>query len=297
MPDENLDKLLYWCEQRECMRLAKLVGSPPPYVDDPILSKYRFCNLHRRDDRVSKWLIANVLTEDNIDYDLKSFLMFSAWCRWVNWPPTIKAVMEAGFYPKKRIDWKRLGKFVDDLGKKGKVWTGAYMIRAPKKAGAKKGKYVSEVVVGTNFKAMLPAIIGLLAGDGEQPSYQDVWRKLQEIDGYGSFMSGQIAGDWTYTGLLNQAADLQSFAPMGPGSVRGFNRVMGFTPIGKRPSQALWEQKLIEWRAAIIERLGDGYSDLTALDVQNALCECDKYLRVLSGEGRPRAYYVSHEYV
>lgn len=290
MPDD-LEPLLYWCHERESIRARKLDGMAAPWTTDPILATYRFCNLHRRNDRVSAWLLKNVLIEKNIKYDLRSFLMFAAWCRWVNWPPTIKAVLDAGLYPKKRIDWKKIGKLVDQLGKSGKVWTGAYMIRAPKK-GQKKGRFVAETVVGKNFKAMLPKIVALLAEDTK--SYQEIWAVLQTIDGYGSFMAGQIAGDLTYTPLLRTAIDLQSWAPMGPGSIRGFNRIIGNSRINQKPSEELWSQKLIEWRAAIIERLGPEYEDLTTLDVQNSLCEISKYLAVKTNTGRMRARYRTH---
>lgn len=302
-PQETLsgvEALLYFCKERESIRLKREAGEPGPWTTDEVLAKYRFCNVRRRDDRVSTWLIDNVLTQRNIDYDLKSFLMFSAWCRFVNWPPTIKAAMEEGFYPKKRIDWAKLGRFVDSLP--GKKWTGAYMIRAPKKAGMKKGKFVSEVVIGTNFKLVLPALANQIRPNSQAPyspdqaSYYSVWETLRTINGYGSFYAGQIAGDWTYTSLINRARDLDSFAPMGPGSIRGYNRLLGLEPINKRPAWDQWSAQLIEWRAVIIRELGPAYRDITALDVQNCLCETDKLLRVRSGQGRPRANYKPHEY-
>jgi hypothetical protein len=294
---ENLKPLLYWVHERESIRLKRLAGKPAPWTKDPILATYRFCNVRRRQDRVSSWLIDNVLTPQNMKAaGLENFLMFSAWCRWCNWPPTIKAVMDAGLFPAKTIDWRKVGQLTDRIAKTDKAWTGAYMIRAPKTKGAKKGKFVAEVVVGRNFAKALPRLLDLIAR-GEL-SYRTAWETLKSIDGYGSFMAGQIAGDWTYTSVLSAAPDLKTFAPMGPGSIRGFNRLMSNPERkwGKRPSEELWLTKLNAWRGKIIARMGDEYSDLTALDVQNALCETDKYLRVKNGEGRPRAKYSPHGY-
>src|SRR6266567_8711286 len=103
--------------EREQIRLRKAVGQSPPWTDDPILNTYRFCNIRRRHDRVSQWLIKNVLLEYLIKEDLQMFLEFSAFCRWVNWPPTIKAIIDdAKLYDlsKKKLDWKSIGNFVDD---------------------------------------------------------------------------------------------------------------------------------------------------------------------------------------
>lgn len=288
-----LDTLRYFVRERETIRQLREQGHPAPWTNDEILQKYRFCNVRRRDDRVSRWLQDHVLLEKNIEYDLKSFLLFAALCRWVNWPPTIQAILDAGLYPKHRIDFKKIGKLIDKLSKKDKVWTGAYMIRAPKRGG-KKGKFVAEEVVGKCLKGILPALTTLLTDTSPGPSYQAVWATLRKAPNYGSFMAGQIAGDLTYTPLLRSAIDLPTWAPMGPGSVRGFNRLMGFEPLRKRPTEELWLEKLAEWREIIIHATGqDG---LTALDAQNCLCELDKYLRVKNSEGRPRANYNPHTY-
>jgi hypothetical protein len=302
---DDLKALLYFVHERESIRLLKIEGMPlqqsndgkvTVWTDDPILATYRFCNIRREDDRVSRWLKENVLKQEYIDLNLENFLLFSAFCRWVNWPPTIAAVIDAGLFPsRKPLDWKKIGKLVDTLGKNGKAWTGAYMIRAPGK-GLKKGKFVAEVVVGKKLKAMLPKLTAFLTGDGGSPSYRGVWQLLQTVDGYGSFMAGQIAGDWTYTSLLRRASDLKFWAPMGPGSVRGFNRITGNLKLSKKPPEELWTKKLGEWRAAIVKKMGGNYEDMTALDVQNICCEVDKYLRVKNGEGRPRAKYSPHTY-
>jgi hypothetical protein len=297
---DKLQPLLYFVKERERIRQRKAEWVPSqaamgaPFTKDPILATYRFCNVRRRDDRVSRWLIQNVLAQNNVDILLlPAFLEFSAWCRWCNWPPTIKAVMDAELYPVEKIDWRRVGKLVDTLGKKQKVWTGAYMIRASSEPGAKKGKFISEQVIGKHFRRKVPELIDLLRAGA---TYQIVWEALREIPNFGSFMAGQVAGDWTYTPLLAGAPDLKTWAPMGPGSIRGFNRIIGSEKLTKRPSEELWQEKLVLWRQRIIDKLGAQYENLTALDVQNILCETDKFLRVKNGEGRPRAKYTPHTY-
>lgn len=298
---DDLKPLLYWVKEREAIRKRRAAGvllTEGRQTKDPILAMYRFCNVRRRDDKVSRWLIEHVLTEQNMDVDITSFLLFSALCRWINWPPTIKAIMDAGLVPSEGpMNWKAVGQLVDQRAKTEKAWTGAYMIRAPKKKGGKKGAFVAQEVVGKCLARGLSPIVELFAQHGENVHYQQVHSALRRIPNYGSFMAGQIAGDWTYTPLLNRAPDLTNWAPMGPGSIRGFNRIMQNPgKLSRRPPEALWLEKLSKWRAAIIKRLGTEYEDLTALDVQNCLCEVDKYLRVKNGEGRPRARYQHHEY-
>jgi hypothetical protein len=291
-----IETMLYFVHERESIRLKREHGQPAPWTEDPILQTYRFCNVRRRDDRVSRWLREHVLLQKHIDYDLRSFLMFSAWCRWINWPPTIAAAMAEGFYPKKRIDWKRLGQFVDRLNKTQKVWTGAYMIRAPKKKGGKKGRFVAEHVINKSFASVVPKLVTAFRADEPSPSCCETWKVLCTADSWGSFMSGQVVADWSYTGLLSGAFDLRTWAPMGPGSVRGYNRLVGVTPITKRPKEEAWLMLLQHCRSTIIAGLGQQYVDLDLMSVQNVMCELDKFMRVRNGEGRPRAKYQPHTY-
>ncbi len=285
--ETNLKQLLYFVKERECIRKLKVSGAAPPWTQDKILAQYRFCNIRRSDDRVSRWLIQNVLKQEFIDYDLRSFLLFSAWCRTINWPPTIKAALDAGFYPERQIDWKRLGQFVDALP--GKVWTGAFMVRASRKPGQKKGEFVSERTIGEYLGKVLPEVIEAL--QTTPLSYQRVWKAVSLSNGQGSFMSGQIVTDWSYTSLLNKASDLFTWAPTGPGSIRGYNRILGITSLSKPPRQEDWLSNLVEWRQKIIECLGPEYENLTAHDVQNCLCELHKLLKTKEGSGRPRSKY------
>lgn len=53
------ERLVYWIREREAIRLKKEAGQPRPWTDDEILDTYRFCNVRRMDDKVSKWLLEN----------------------------------------------------------------------------------------------------------------------------------------------------------------------------------------------------------------------------------------------
>ena len=64
---------LYWyfaCE-RQNIFWRKLEGKEPPWTEDEILQEYKFCNSYRVNDRVSQYLLKNVIyngkTYDNDD--------------------------------------------------------------------------------------------------------------------------------------------------------------------------------------------------------------------------------------
>jgi hypothetical protein len=225
---------------------------------------------------------------------LRNFLMFTAWCRWVNWPPTILDALRGGFFPRPgvSINWTHLGRHIERLP--GKRWTSAYMIRADnKRPGRPKSEYVCEDVIGAagDWFARL---------DFSMNTRCRVWLQLREFPGFGDFMAGQVIDDWTWSRhLLERATDHYTWAPMGPGSIRGFNRLMG-RPLKQKPGLAEWSNALTLWRDqlvnALIRELGSQYYNLTLMDLQNVLCEYDKYERTRRGEGRPRARYTPHDY-
>lgn len=282
--------LAYFVRERESIRRKKAAGRRPPWTQDPILNLYKFTNVRREDDRVSQWLIKNVLTEKNIkSFGLEYFLMFTAFCRFVNWPPTIDAMLKA-IAIEKQIDMRQLGNYVDSLMKDSdKVWSGAYMVRGPRPEEARgmgKAEFIATKVVQRPMKAGMGSIKAAI----NSKSMQSANEVISDLFGFGTFMGGQTVCDWSYTSLLRDAGDRYAWAPQGPGSKRGLNRLL------KRPIDTVippdeWLQYLGEVRHVIISELGPEFEDLDAQSCQSVLCECDKFLRAKLGEGRPRSKY------
>ena len=282
---------LYWIEEREAIRLARVEGAKPPWTHDEILATFRFCNVRRRDDRVSQWIINRVLQPYANHPNL---WIMAALARFVNWPPTLNALMELGYWPTQSDpDWRGIGEALDARVAEGEqTWTGAYMIRAESNPYAEwydwgKGRYITEVVIGGLWEDQERVLPWITHG------VEHAWTAIHGHYGFGSFMTGQVVADLTYTPLLSDAPDLYTWAPLGPGSKRGLNRLLGRgLKEGLKQDDAV--NLMCELRDTILAKLGSVYSDLTLHDVQNCLCEVDKYLRVYNGEGRPRALYRSH---
>lgn len=258
---------------------------PQPWTGDPILQTYRFCNVRRRDDRVSRWLIEHMLLSHAV-HDTFTFVQWVSLGRWVNWPPTLEAIFDAGYVKPHSIDLPAAGKLIDSRQRSGdKVWTGAYMIRAPKN-GMPKGQFICENVVAglLEHKEAIEAAVVLR-------KCEEVWSALMRAMNFGPFMAGQVVADLTYTPMLRNASDLYTWAPQGPGSRRGYNRLMGLPLKHPAPSQTIWNHALQDWRAKVLEVIGGDPKTFTLHDMQNCLCEFDKYMRVVKGEGRPRSTY------
>lgn len=58
----------YWkfAAKRQEVFFNRLGGGDYPWTDDSIIRKYKFTNAYRASDRVSQYLIRNVIYEDNL---------------------------------------------------------------------------------------------------------------------------------------------------------------------------------------------------------------------------------------
>lgn len=294
MRPTNVEAFFAWIQEREEIRRKKLGGAPAPWTEDRYLAKYRFCNVRRRHDRASQWIIKRVLSIRVPDgsLGLAQLGMFLALCRWVNWPPTIQELIDRKFWPSQLPDWRGMGEAIDArMKRKEQTWTGAYMIRAesnPEQPWYKLGKgvYIADIVVRREMTNAAHRLKQALRDNTREA----VHAVLQSCYGWGSFMAGQVVDDWSWTPLLHTAKDHFTWAPQGPGSVRGFNRLYG-EPFDAKIEEEFWIQSLRALRDDLVARLGNDYEDVTLMDLQNCLCEFDKYERVRLGQGRPRNIY------
>jgi hypothetical protein len=124
---------------------------------------------------------------------------------------------------------------------------------------------------------------------------ETVHRALTNFEGWGPFLAYQAVVDMRFTRLLRSAPDVDSWIAVGPGTLRGLNRLHGRPVDSRLTALASAEvQRLARGEAvALHHRLGvltDVAMDLS--DVPNVLCEFDKWERVRLGEGTPRARYV-----
>jgi hypothetical protein len=272
--------LMFWVEEREAIRVRRASGAPEPWTEDPILGAFRFCNVRREDDRVTRWIAANWREPHADDPDLW-FAMAVA--RLVNWPDTLD---EIG-YP---VPWSP-EKFLSVIAareQRGETRFGsAYNISNGGSTAPKHQHLVDKVFapLWVRRKQLRPRT---------DDSLLSFFARLEQMQGLGSFMSAQIVADMKYTLPLRSARDWSTFAASGPGSRRGLNRIMG------RPVDAPWKED--NWRSALrrlhesikpeLERIGLG--DLHAQDLQNCLCETDKMLRAKLGEGKPKRRFTPH---
>jgi alpha-glutamyl/putrescinyl thymine pyrophosphorylase clade 1 len=267
-------QLLYWIRERQAIRIRRANGEPRPWTQDEILQTWRFCNVRREDDRTTRWISEHWREPHATDLDLW-FAMTVA--RFVNWPDTLA---ELGF----PVPWEP-DHFL-------RVMTSGK--RRISNGGSKASK--AEHLVHKLFAPIWEPLVRKLLRPRNDDSLHSFYARLKARSRLGSFMAGQMVADLKYVAPLKHARDWMTFATPGRGSRHGLNRVLG------RPVYAPWRDD-DSWRATLrqlreqimpeLERIGLG--DLHASDLQNCLCEMDKYERARLGEGKPKRRFVPRD--
>lgn len=273
----RVNELAKFIFERHNIFKLRALGFPKPWTDDPILQNYRFCNVYREHDRETVWIAENWRNPNTNDPNVW-FAMAVA--RFVNWSPSLEAIG----YP---VPWdaKKFRYALDYRAQFGeKVYTGAYII--PPGVGYKnKAEYLAKEVLTPLWEHrddVRASLVGCM----------HFHHKLMQFKGMGNFLAGQIVADTKFTRSLDTALDWWEFAVEGPGSKRGLNRVCS-RPVNQNWKKGEWWVKLMELKARISPTIEIDWKmpRLSAQDLQNCLCEFDKYERVRLGEGQPRSHY------
>jgi hypothetical protein len=185
------------------------------------------------------------------------------------------------------VPWRPLG-FQQAMAKRkaagDKVFTGAYMVRADATLTGSKADYLALHVLNPLWAAR--AEVRPRAGDTLAAFHS----RLMTFRDMGSFMAAQVVADVKYAdGPLAFAPDWWTWAAPGPGSLRGLNRAAG-RPVDAPWRGYEWDNEFAALQAAVAPKLA-GLPRLSGQDLQNCLCEFDKYERVRLGQGKPRSRY------
>ena len=272
-----LDKFVWYLNERWSIHQKRLKGLPPPWTTDAALQKYRFCQVRREDDRVTRWIHENWLRPHADDPDL-----WHAMCvaRIFNLPSTLEAMN----WPE---PWGRRGANMLAVARSLKadgatIYTNAYSTCCG----------LRSTEVGVPLINHHEKILNLLWAKRKElqltsdDTLRSVYDRLVQQFGFGTFMANQVVADLKHGTALYGASDWATFAASGSGSLRGLNRLCGYEPVPRwRGGEVDWHATLIEVRKALLPSLPKALRGLDAQNIEHGLCELDKLCRV-SDTGR-----------
>ncbi len=268
----------HWIKTREQIRQKKVAGRAFPWSEDPILNNYRFCNVRRMDDKVSQWLINNWYDPHR---GHRNIPVAAATARIFNNPEALDKITRLIFSPAE-INWEKIQTILQDHRDQGNtIFNGAYIVST---AGA----------TGDKLEFVIKKYLKPFRLKPDTDSMQHTWKMIKRNFGFASFMSGQVVADLRHAehGLW---LDRKTWAPAGPGSLRGLNRFFS-RDIGHSITAGRFQEEFGEFMQTMEDHTSKQFvTRLEAMDFQNCLCEFDKYERTLFGEGRPKQLYAVPE--
>ena len=272
---EVTDALWGLAAERQRIFFRRLRGEPPPWTENPILARFKFCNAYRASDRVSQYLIREVIYASG-DYTPEDHLLRIVLFRLFSKPETWELLIKHfGQVNASGFDVGAYGAVLDDAFRQGrKLYTGAFILCANRAFGhERKHRNHLELV-----HMMLTG--GLSVAVARARSLHEVYDRLVAFPLIGPFMAYQLAIDINYSELCDFSESETSIA--GPGARRGIVKCFADTAGWDATQIILW---MTERQEEEFARTGHSFTSLygrrlQAIDVQNLFCELDKYARV-----------------
>ena len=265
----------YWkfAAARQDVFFSRIFAQHPPWSDNPIIASYKFCNSYRASDRVSQYLIKNVIyngcqREEEVLFRILLFKIFNkieTWQYIENRVGTIKL---------RNFNIEQYARILDEAQNRQAIYTSAYMSCATKAYGYDK-KHQNHLALICQMVQKDNLVKKIIASR----SLHEVFNLLVAYPLIGHFMAYQLATDINYSEVVD--FDENSFTAAGPGAVRGIKKCFVSTGTKTLEDVIRWMQ---ENQKQEFTRLGLEFKSLWGrplqlIDCQNLFCETDKYCR------------------
>lgn len=261
--------------ERQKILARRLRGDLPPWSDDNILSQYRFTNAYRASDRVSQYLIRNVIYKAGFAPrdTLFRILIFKFFNRIETWE--LLNANGIGFRLKE-FDWNRASAILArEMLERRTIYSAAYIMPPGRARGQRGLKHESHLGI---IKEMMRS--DLLDRLVDSPSMEDAYTTLRRHPLMGPFLAYQLVTDINYSELTSY--DEMQFTVAGPGARSGikkcFSRRDGLTD--EDIIKVVAERQADEFTARGMRFSSLWGRPLQLVDIQNLFCEVDKYSRV-----------------
>jgi hypothetical protein len=273
---------LYWkfAAERQKIFYKRLQGQVIGLTDDPILQSYRFTNAYRASDRVSQFLIKDVIyigdqSPQEVFFRTLLFRFFNRISTWKKLCASLKSNVSYADYDFKLYD-EILTKLIES---RNKIYSAAYIMPSGIREFGFSRKHQNnlkllEIMMRDNVPDKIAGAKNL----------RTVFNLLKSYPTLGDFLAYQYTIDLAYSNL---DCGLESdFIVPGPGALRGIQKC--FRDTGKLSSsdviQYVSERQHEEFSSRDIEFQSLFGRSLQLIDCQNLFCEIDKYARAHSPE-------------
>lgn len=273
----------YWrfAVERQRVFHQRLQNEPPPWSTDPIISAHKFTNAYRASDRVSQFLIKNVIyrrdlpnSNEEVLFRIILFKLFNKIETWELLERTFGAITFKGY------DFNRYDQVLSSAMRAGgRIYSAAYIMPPGGTAFGHSAKHQNHLRLLERM--MADQLADALAST---QTMQIAFETIKAYPTIGDFLAYQFVTDINYSEITDFSE--MDFVVPGPGARDGLKKCFIFTA-GLNEAELI--RLMVDNQEREFERLGlrfDGLwgRRLQLIDCQNLFCEVDKYSRVAHPE-------------
>ena len=269
----------FFMQERMAIFWKKYNQAPYPWTQDTTLEKYKFTNVYRACDRVSQYLIKEVIygsSQVNLSAEdiLLRILVFKVFNRIDTWEYLESKI---GQLNQRTFKVDLITKIFNDRIKDQPIFNGAYIMTGShqnyKEYSSKHERWLRMIENEVTKNQLLSKVV-------RAKSLESVYNRLLTCPFIGPFLAYQYTIDFNYSEVINFSED--SFVKAGIGAIRGIQKC--FDSIGGYSNEDIikyTQENAEEYRKKY------GFNDFrnlfgrapTLIDYQNCFCETDKLLR------------------
>lgn len=272
----------YWkfASSRQDIFFNKINSNELKYSsDDEILKNYKFTNVYRASDRVSQYLISNVIYSR--EYDKKNTLFRILLFKIFNKIDTWKILeMELGEINFDSFQFENYDFILSSLlNEKKPIYSAAYIMASAKSSFGQQRKHQNHLLL---INQMIEDNLHLKLGATK--SMEEGYNLLIGYPSIGTFLAYQLITDINYSNITNYSE--MEFVKAGPGAIEGIDKC--FSDLGNYTHEDIIKYTT-DNQSYFFSKLELDFKtlhgrELQLIDCQNIFCEVAKYARVAHPE-------------
>ena len=267
----------YWCFAAERQRIffSRLEGRPPPWSSDPVLNEFKFTNAYRASDRVSQYLIRNIIYDKergNAETFFRIFL-FKLFNKIETWQLLESHFGELNWESYRYADYDRV---LSNAMRQGTtIYSAAYIMAAGNDLFSVTRKHQAHLKL---IEMMLEDDVPLRLCNCQ--NMKQAFELLRSYPLIGDFLAYQLVTDLNYSTLTTFSE--MEFTMPGPGAKDGIRKC--FASTGGLSDvdiiRLMTDRQELEFERLNIDFPSLWGRRLQLIDIQNLFCEVGKYARV-----------------
>lgn len=273
----------YWrfAVERQNIFFNRLANAPSPWTTDPVILVHKFTNAYRASDRVSQYLIRNVIyrgdlptSETEVLFRTLLFKLFNKIETWELLEHTFGSITFANY------KFEHYDSVLSKAMQAGdRIYSAAYIMPPGGSSFGYPAKHQN------HLKLLERMMADDLAGQlGRMPRMQSAFELLRSYPTIGDFLAYQFVTDINYSEITDFSE--MDFVVPGPGARDGIKKCFSDSA-GLNEAELI--RLMVDNQEAEFDRLGINFKSLWGrklqlIDCQNLFCEVSKYARVAHPE-------------